>query len=100
MRPGIRHAAEKKQHCRPPEKTNPCYICRELGHWAPECPQKQDPAKKVQDPQKRDSTKKAKTKIRAIFVKTLDTGLPNALTKKIFYQAVIRKNHQTLRNRV
>lgn len=33
----------------PTRKTNPCYICKELGHLAPECSQTQDPPKKSKD---------------------------------------------------
>lgn len=72
----------------PTRKTNPCYICGELGHWSPECPQKQDPPKK------------AKTNIPAIFVKTLDIGPPNALKKKIIHQPVTRKKSRSLENRI
>ncbi|XP_052695754.1 uncharacterized protein LOC128174175 [Crassostrea angulata] len=57
-----RNKTAEKKATPPTRKTNPCYICKELGHWAPKCPQKQDPAKKEQDPQKQDSTKKSKDK--------------------------------------
>lgn len=59
-----RNRTAEKTTTPPTRKTNPCYICRELGHWAPECPQKQDPAKKGKDkdPQKQDPPKKSKDK--------------------------------------